>query len=128
MKRLSYQYKHYEWKALLAFYSAWLKLIEKGSKTWDNDFSTLEFRMLMGHEKLQKEKSQKSNKKFERKEQVFFCPGFQRNKCSQSGTHNMMIKGTNRQVEHICATCWKTDNTKLKHPECSNACPHQEQQ
>jgi hypothetical protein len=35
------------------------------------------------------------------------------------------IKGVERFLQHICATCYREDNTKVFHPECSDNCPHQ---
>ena len=35
------------------------------------------------------------------------------------------IKGTERYFQHICATCWRKDQTKMYHPESEEICPHQ---
>ena len=35
------------------------------------------------------------------------------------------IKGTERYFQHICATCWRKDQTKIYHPESDEICPHQ---
>jgi hypothetical protein len=36
------------------------------------------------------------------------------------------MSSDNRMIaEHICATCWREDNKKSFHPECSENCPFQ---
>jgi hypothetical protein len=54
-----------------------------------------------------------------------FNPHFQRIKCTHLNSHYGKIKGVDRFVQHICATCWREDNNKSFHPECSEYCPFQ---
>ena len=60
-----------------------------------------------------------------KEESVFYCSHFQRIKCTHANSHYGKIKGVDRFVQHICATCWREDNKKSFHPECSENCPFQ---
>ena len=46
LKQIVYLESTYEWDALRDMHAAKLRLIERGSKTWDSDFSNLENQML----------------------------------------------------------------------------------
>ncbi len=46
LKQIVYLESTYEWEALRDMHAAKLRLIERGSKTWDSDFSNLENQML----------------------------------------------------------------------------------
>jgi hypothetical protein len=37
------------------------------------------------------------------------------------------LKGVERYLQHICATCWRENQKKLYHPECSKDCLHQDE-
>ena len=66
------------------------------------------------------------NKKISKKvESVFYCSHFQRKKCTHAVSHYGKIKGVDKFLQHICATCWREDNNKSFHPECSEKCPFQ---
>jgi hypothetical protein len=58
-------------------------------------------------------------------ENVFYCPFYQRNTCSQSNSHYGKIKGIDRYLQHICATCYRKEGKTIYHSECSEMCPLQ---
>ena len=57
-------------------------------------------------------------------DKAWFCSLYQRNKCANKSSHSSVVKGKMRWAQHICATCYQKDNSKLGHPECFSACPH----
>ena len=126
LNKICYYASEFEWSVLLNFYAAWVKLIEKGENSWSDDTGLLEVRMLIGKNVIKKGSSNSS--KFSQKnvdKKVWYCPLFQRNKCNISKEgHNLDVAGKTRYVQHICATCLREDNAKLRHPESSSACPH----
>ena len=126
LNKICYYASEFEWSVLLNFYAAWVKLIEKGENSWSDDTALLEVRMLIGKNVLKKGSvvsSKFPQKNLDRK--VWYCPLFQRNKCNVNKEgHNLDIAGKTRYVQHICATCLREDDTKLRHPESSSACPH----
>ena len=131
LNKICYYANEFEWSVLLNFYAAWVKQIEKGENTWADDTSLLEVRMLIGKQVVAKTSvkfSDRSGGKFPDKsgdKKVWYCPLYQRNKCSITKEgHNLDVAGRTRYVQHICATCLRIDNTVLKHPESSQACPH----
>ena len=122
LNKICYYASEFEWPVLLNFYAAWVKLIEKGENTWADDTCLLEVRMLIGKKVLKKSDSKFSDKNSDRK--VWYCPLYQRNKCNVNKEgHYMDIAGKSRYVQHVCASCLRDDNVKLRHPESSSACP-----
>ena len=110
------------------FYAVWLRQIELGRKTWNDDPQNLENVILSGHI-LSKEFRQNNFrpvlKNQNSKESVWFCVKFQRNKCEHTTSpHSAMIRGVNRTVYHVCATCLQKENVQRNHPECSEYCPN----
>jgi len=55
---------------------------------------------------------------------VWYCAQYQKNKCSKQSPHFTLLRGVNREVQHICAVCYRIDKIKSAHPESSAACPH----
>lgn len=111
LKKIVYYTSVYSWKGLLSFYAAWLRKIELGQKSWEDDPSIIEVPVLTPFITV-KQKSgsnsgnygQKSgpNQSTKSSEQVWFCTAFNRNRCLQTGTHQAVIRGQNRSVQHIC--------------------------
>lgn len=135
LNKIMYYANEFEWSVLLNFYAAWVKLIEKGENTWGDDTCLLEVRMLIGKRIINKNykgyERKFSNSSNERKfsnisnDKAWYCPLYQKNKCKiAKESHTLDIAGKNRIVQHICASCLREDNVKLRHPECSTACPH----
>ena len=58
-------------------------------------------------------------------DRVWFYSDYNCNKFKNKSNHLKVLKGRNRLLMHICATCWQTDRKKLDNPECSSAFPHQ---
>ena len=129
LKKIAYFSSTYQWASVLDFYAAWLRQIELGRKSWKDDPQVLENIILSGHT-LSKEFrlgnfKQFGNKPQTAKDSVWFCVKYQRNKCEYTKSpHPAMIRGINRMVQHICATCLQKDNSKQEHPECSDICPN----
>jgi hypothetical protein len=133
LRQIAYYKDTYSWQSLLDLYAAWLRQIELCQRKWLDDTTQLEHVILVGHKHSDqqvsnRDKSVKSEFTRDSKsgdDSVWFCSEYQRNKCSFQNSHMLVIKGQMRSVEHICATCWQKDNTKLGHPESSSECPHQ---
>ena len=131
LNKIFYYAADFEWAVILDFYAAWLKMIETGEKKWNDDTTMLEVRMLVGQKSGVKRKTQKystATAGYDRNDDsIWFCSLYQRNKCSyKESTHKMEIRGKERTVHHICASCYRKDKNRFKHPECSSACPHQD--
>lgn len=125
LKKITYYSNIYSWKGLLSFYAAWLRKIELGQKSWDDDPSSIEVPILTQYIVPKAKTSSFPAKSSENKDdQVWFCTLFNRNRCTHKGSHTTFIKGQQRVVQHICAVCWKKDKSKLSHPECANSCPN----
>ena len=54
---------------------------------------------------------------------LWFCGGYNRNKCNKVSPHDDKVRGKLVQVHHICAACWIKNSSKQLHPECSQDCP-----
>lgn len=130
LKKISYYAFDFEWNVVRNFYASWLKSIEKGEKSWQDDTTALEVRMLLGHAKLETYHNQRKFKFAKRQdyktvEKDWYCPLYNKNKCRSKTAHNLNFRGQDRWVQHICAACLLKDGVKSKHPECSSVCPHQ---
>ena len=123
LKKMSYYYELYDWKALLQFYAAWIRRIESGQNVWGDDPSDIETPLLASSVRAKTKNTKGGNFK---QPVVWFCSDFQKKRCSFSGSHTKNIKGVNRQVQHICASCLLKDNKQLTHPESDPACPNYE--
>ncbi len=129
LKKITYYSNIYAWKGLLAFYAAWLRKIELGQKSWKDDPTCIEVPVLSPYI-LSKSESSSGGKTFKsdftkKEESIWFCTLYNRNRCTSKSTpHQINFKGQYKTVFHICAVCWKKDNKKLNHPECSNTCPN----
>ncbi|CAG2185053.1 unnamed protein product [Mytilus edulis] len=130
LKKIAYYTELYEWKGLKKMYAHIIRQIENGLADWSKDFSEIETPILIKYVKSDV-KSKKSiqygeNKKPVKKEEtVFYCSHFQRKKCVNKDSHYGKIRGVDKYLQHICATCWREDNRKAYHPESSEICPHQ---
>lgn len=120
LKKIVYYSSIYEWKRLLQFYAAWLRRIEMGLNSWGDDPTQIETAMLTG----QPLKKSYDKGYMPKSEQTWWCSDYNRDKCSYKYPHQKTVKGHPRLVKHICATCWRTDNKQLQHPESSSACPY----
>ena len=131
LKKIVYYYSTYEFEGLKAFYAAWLREIELGKKSWDDDSQQIENAILSKYllkgsinAKFRSSKSGgKSSSKQVDEDRTWFCSAFQRNKCPKKSNHLDTFNGSLRLQSHICATCWLKDKAKLEHPECSSSCP-----
>lgn len=131
LKKIVYYSSTYDFKGLREFYAAWLREIEMGRKSWRDNSNEIESAILSKYVRPQKnynkgdlkrDKSGKSNAGED--EKVWFCSMYQKNKCSNSTDHLVVVKGKMRMAMHICASCWLKDKKKMQHPESSSACPH----
>ena len=76
-----------------------------GINSWEDDSAQIEVAMLTGH--CLKRKEDKGY--FSKSEQVWWCPNYNKYKCSYAWSHQKNILGHPRLVMHICAACWKLD-------------------
>ena len=131
LKKISYYTELYEWKGVKQFYAHIIRQIENGLSTWSQDISGVETPLLIKYVKTYKARKpfyvNDDEKVTKRDDTVFYCSHYQRRKCSQNSSHNGKIKGVERYLQHICATCWRENQKKLYHPECSKDCPHQDE-
>ena len=103
-----------------------IRQIENGLADWTHDFSEVETPLPIKYVKIEQRGKQSEQKKIAKKdENVFYCPFYQRKKCSQSNCHYGKIKGIDRYLQHICATCNRKEGKIMYHPECSEMCPLQ---
>ena len=126
LKKIMYYANIYEWKGLLQFYAAWVRRIELGHSTWNDDPAEIETAMLARYCLPQRTPAApKHDKYLPKSEQVWWCSDYNQNKCSfKVPEHQKNVKGHMRTVRHFCAKCWRTDNVRLEHPENSTVCPH----
>lgn len=125
LQNIAYYSSTYVWTSVLDFYAAWLRLIELGRKSWDDDSKMLENVVLGGHNlsKETKPSTFRSANKNQAHDQVWFCVKYQRNKCEQTKSpHSTVIRGVTKMVHHICATCLQKEHVQKEHPECSDKC------
>lgn len=130
LKKIAYYTELYEWTGLKKMYANIIRQIENGLANWSKDFSEIETPILIKYVKTEVKNKRSiqfgENKKISKKEEsVFYCSHFQRKKCTHTNSHYGKIKGVDRFLQHICATCWREDNKKSFHPECSENCPFQ---
>ena len=133
LKKIAYCNTTYSIEGLKKFYSACLRQVEKGEKSWLDDFSTLEQPILSKHLLPAKTPFKKkftstikaSAKSDEGSDRPWFCSLFNRNKCLHKSDHTLVSdNGQMKYALHICAACWQADKKKLPHQECSKECPH----
>ena len=123
LKRIAYFTELYEWKGLKKLYAHIIRQIENGLADWPKDFGEVETPLLIKYVKNDV-KGRKSGDKFSeykknpKKEEstVFYCSRFQRKKYLHTSSHYGNIKGVERFLQHICATCYREDNKKVFHP------------
>ena len=102
-----------------------MRQIETGAKTWKDTPDNLEVPLLSKYVKQEFDKKHSFGAKKETKTHtLWYCSLFQKNKCSKTSPHKILIRGVEREVNHFCATCYRLDKLKSHHPECSSACPH----
>lgn len=137
LKKIAYYSNSYSLEGFKNFYSACVRQVEKGEKSWSSDFSHLEQPILSKHLlPTNRSASSLSKKKFssggfhkskqdEGTDKLWYCSLFNRNKCSHKSDHTMVSdNGQMKYALHICAACWQADKKKLPHAECSKDCPH----
>ena len=116
LTKIVYYSNIYQWKALLDFYAAFRRQIETGVKTWKDNSKY-----------VKQDYSKKTSSSFKQDSKTpiaWYCAFFQQNKCSKASPHKIVIRGVERGVNHVCATCYRMDEIKSQHPECSSVCPH----
>ena len=137
MKKIAYYSNSYSLEGLKNFYSACVRQVEKGEKSWSSDFSHLEQPILSKHllptnrsaSSLTKKKFSSGgfhkSKQDDGTDKLWYCSLFNRNKCSHKSDHTMVSdNGQMKYALHICAACWQADKKKLPHAKCSKDCPH----
>jgi hypothetical protein len=125
LKQTVYLEGTYDWEAIRDMHAAKLRLIERGTMSWGSDFSKLESQILAPYIKVKRygRLPQGKNKEKEN-DKTYFCKMYQTNSCDKSAPHSTVIKGKNRRVEHVCATCLFKEKEKRFHPETHEDCPY----
>ncbi|CAC5419055.1 unnamed protein product [Mytilus coruscus] len=126
LKKISYYYELYDWKALLQFYAAWIRRVESGQNKWSDDTADIETPLLASSVRSRQNRVSNKSASIVKAPSVWFCSDFQKKKCSFSGAHDKVIKGVTRYVQHVCASCLLKDNKQLPHAELDPSCPHHE--
>ncbi|CAC5397559.1 unnamed protein product [Mytilus coruscus] len=93
LKKTSYYYELYDWKALLPFYAAWIRRVESGQNKWSDDTADIETPLLATVVRSRQKKVSKKSASIVKATSVWFCSNFQKKKCSFSGAHDKVIKG-----------------------------------
>ena len=110
------------------WYAAVVREIEVDSKKWGDDYIKVGediIRRESLHGGKSKEKTVGFSAGFSDQHAVWFCSAFQRNRCSSAAPHKAKVGGVERQVQHICATCYIRTKKQADHPECASTCPFQ---
>ena len=117
----------YQWHAILRFHAAVLGEIECGNMQWGDDYHRLEQQMLMPYP-LSKSKNEKQGERSGRgkgssysgknsgDDRVVFCADYQKKTCSYNDTHQGWFFGNKVTLHHICSSCLKVANQKVRHP------------
>lgn len=113
---IMYLAMQYEWSAILQYHEAVLLEIERGLARWGDSFTHLESRTLYGSVKSSSTRTSNTTP-------VLFCRDFQRGTCTHNRDHHGSVKGVQRWVRHICASCWNAHRKQERHRENSPACP-----
>ena len=134
LQLLMYYAESVAFEQILQWYADWIRGVERGDHVWGDDpFKSGEG--ILARAKLGKSSGKvctaASNSQWgdrglgnkAKNDNVWFCSAYQRNRCSKTSPHTNVIKGINREVSHICATCFQDSRKQLKHPESSSACP-----
>ena len=125
LTKIVYYSNIYQWKALLDFYAAFFRQIDTGVKTWKDNPGDLEAPLLSKYVKQDYSKKTSSSFKQDSKTPIaWYCAFFQQHECSKASPHKIVIRGVERGVNHVCATCYRMDKIKSQHLECSSVCPH----
>ena len=81
LKKISYFYELYEWKGIKKLYAHIIRQIENGLADWTHDVSEIETPLHIKYVKIEQRGKQSERKKIAKK--MFYCPFYQRKKCSQ---------------------------------------------
>lgn len=127
LQATAYHSKAFEWQACLDFFSTCLLEIERGDRSWGDNRSWLveEANTLYQHPLRGDRSSRGPGVPGGRAGagRRWFCQGFQRGECNHKGSHNALVKGVRRTVEHFCAACFQKHKSIKSHPDSSKECP-----
>ncbi|CAC5407176.1 unnamed protein product [Mytilus coruscus] len=98
LKKISYYYELYDWKALLQFYAAWIRRVESGQNKWSDDTVDIETPLLARAVRSRQSRVSNKSASIVKAPSVWFCSDFQKEKCSFSGAHDKVIKGVTRSM------------------------------
>ena len=103
-RKISYDYELYNWKALLQFYTAWIRRIESGQNKWSDDSVDIETPLLASSVRPKQNKLNRGASNMTKSPIVWFCSDFQKKRCSFSGSHDKVVKVVTRHLKHICVS------------------------
>ena len=108
-----------DWKIVRGVYSSILRAIELGQFTWGEDFRRFEFLLL----DTESEKPDKLGAKQRKADPVFYCYAYQKGDCRKTTPHMGRVRGEEKLVHHVCASCLTKRREQVKHPDTDPQCP-----
>lgn len=106
------------WSRVREVYMSILHSIEEGDANFKSSFDEFDPMFPI-------KRQLNTNKKPSTKRDTYWCRAYNRGLCTEESPHKASIAGVERQVQHICANCWKVGK-KERHPENDAACPQKE--
>ena len=131
----AYHCERFAWEGVRDFHYNVMLGVERGERSWDDSTMEIQTNTLLtsNHQKSNVAsnyggKSQQYAQSYSKKsdsDRKWFCAEFQRGTCAFQGrSHEAVIRGTKRWVEHFCATCMQKSKQIKYHSETSRDCPH----
>lgn len=115
----------FEWRTVLDLHSAVLIDIERGARRWTDSFADIETVVLNSASTSSRHKTHSGHGKFrEQRSFNYFCRKFQEGECELGEEHSADVKGKERTVRHICATCALRDGSARQHKRGDSSCPY----
>ena len=111
-----------DWNLVKWLYEGVIESVEMGEAAWTDDFGHYETMIPFAMHQDRKEVEEHRKGKDKRTE-VFWCKGFQKNTCTDKAPHMSVIRNDEPPVPvlHVCASCLQREGKHEDHPECE--CP-----
>ena len=127
LQALMYEAMYCRLSVILDCYSAWLSDIERGRRTWDDDFSRLIDSIIRRASLASAPTSVRARDVGWRSAKfLWYCSDFNRGVCDKESPHQSAskIRGVTREVVHMCATCYTNKKVEAHHMENTPECPY----
>ena len=115
---------HYQWNAVLKFYSAVLSRIANGELKWGDSYHRMEQQLLMPFPRNQFDQRGKTARRVRDPDRPIYCREFQSQECEHTGDHMGKFYGEQVTFRHICMKCLQEDGKVVEHPASAQNCPH----